>query len=171
MLGIHGGLIWFEKMISAKIAMKRIGFSGPDPSDDKETTCMNRVIGWSDDEDRIECECDPRHSQMIKEQLGPKEDRKGVSTPGVSLIPDPNSAPLNARERTVLRSVTMRTAYQAIDRPELLSASQEAARSMQNPILHDMNKLKRIGRFLVTAPRTVQYFPRQGVVKLMVQHT
>ena len=65
----------------------------------------------------------------------------------------------------------MRTAYQAIDRPELLFASKEAARSMQNPTLHDMNKLKRIGRFLVTTPRTVQYFPRQGVVRHLVQYT
>ena len=44
MLGIHDDLIWFEKMISAKIAMKKTGFLGPDPSDDKEVTCMNRLI-------------------------------------------------------------------------------------------------------------------------------
>ena len=104
------------------------------------------------------------------EQLGLQEDSKGVSTPGVSLDPDPNSAPLNATERTAFRSVTMRTAYQAIDRSKLLFASKKAARSMQNPILHDMNKLKRIGRFLATTPRTVQYFLRQGVVKRMVQY-
>ena len=171
MLGIHDDLIWFEKMISAKIAMKKTGFLGPDPSDDKEVTCMNRLIRWNVEEDRIEWGCGPRHSQITMEQLGLKEDSKGVGTPGVSLDPDPNSAPLNARERTVFRSVTMRTAYQAIDRPELLFASKEAARSMQNPTLHDLNKLKRIGRFLVTTPRTVQYFPRQGVVKHLVQYT
>ena len=65
----------------------------------------------------------------------------------------------------------MRTAYQAIDRPELLFASKEAARCMQNPTLHDMQKLKRIGRFLVSVPRVVQYFPRQGVVKQITQYT
>ena len=54
MLGIHDDLIWFEKMISTRIAMKRAGFLGPDPSDDKETTCMNRLIRWNDDEDRTE---------------------------------------------------------------------------------------------------------------------
>ena len=44
MLGIHDDLIWLEKMIGVKIAMKRAGFLGPDPSDDKEVTCMNRLI-------------------------------------------------------------------------------------------------------------------------------
>lgn len=132
---------------------------------------MNRLIRWNVEENRIEWECDPRHSQITMEQLGLKEDNKGVSTPGVSLDPDPNSAPLNARERTAFRRVTMRTAYQAIDRPELLFASKEAARSMQNPTLHDMNKLKRIRIFLITTPKTVQYFRRQGIFKLLTQYT
>ena len=74
MLGVHDELVWFEKMISAKIATKRTGFLGPDPSDDKETTCMNRLMRWRVEEDRIEWECDPRHSQITMEQLGLKED-------------------------------------------------------------------------------------------------
>ena len=81
MLGIHDDLIWFEKMIGVKIAMKKTGFLGPGPSDDKEVTCMNRLIRWNVEEDRIEWECDPRHSQITMEQLGLKEDSKGVGTP------------------------------------------------------------------------------------------
>ena len=99
MLGIQDDLIWFGKMVSIKIAMKRTGFLGADPRDDKEVTCMNRLIRWNIEEDRIEWECDLRHSQITMEQLNLKEDR--ASAPPECPWTLPHSAPLNARERTV----------------------------------------------------------------------
>jgi hypothetical protein len=170
LLGIHADLMWAETAIGNKIKMKRTGLLGPEPGDDKETTCMNRLLRWNVSEDRIEWECDPRHSQITIEHVGLKSDSKGVVTPGLSVHPDANSAPLSASERSVYRSVTMRTAYQSVDRPELLFAAKEAARSMQNPTKQDFEKVKRIARYLVLHPRVVQYFPRQGVVKSITQY-
>eukprot|EP00975_Prorocentrum_lima_P020459 4308384-Prorocentrum_lima.AAC.1 len=56
----------------------------------------------------------------------------------------------------------MRTAYQAQDRPELLFAAKEAARRMQAPTVKDLERIKRIARFMIEVPRVVQMFKRQG---------
>ena len=101
LFGIHADLMWAETAIGNKIKMKRIGLLGPEPGDDKETTCMNRLLRWNVSEDRIEWECDPRHSQITIEHVGLKSDSKGVVTPGLSVHPDANSAPLSASERSV----------------------------------------------------------------------
>ena len=97
------------------------------------------------------------------------DNSKGVVTPGVSVAPDAASPPLSPSERSMYRSITMRTAYQSVHRPELLFAA-KAARNMQNPTKQDFEKIKRIARYLVLHPRVVQCFPRQRVIKSITQY-
>eukprot|EP00959_Pyramimonas_sp_CCMP1952_P220977 4619824-Pyramimonas_sp.AAC.1 len=63
----------------------------------------------------------------------------------------------------------MRTACQAMDRPELLRPAKEAARALQNPTRSAMEKIKRIARHLASAPRVVQVFQRRPELSKLVQ--
>ena len=51
------------------------------------------------------------------------------------------------------RSVTARLNYLALDRPELLFAAKECSRAASAPTRGDLTRLKRVGRFLLHAPR------------------
>ena len=126
----------------ARVKMKRTCLLGPDPGDDQEVSCLSRILRWNLEHDRIEWEADPRHANITIEQmcLHP-ENSKGVVTPGVSVAPDAASPPPVPSERSMYRSVTMRMAYQSVDRPELFFAAKEAARSMQNPTRQDFEKI------------------------------
>ena len=116
MLGVHEDLMWAEKIVNARIKMKCTGLLGPDPGDDKEVSCLNRILRWGLDHDHIEWEADPRHASITIEQMGLNaENSKGVVTPGVSVAPDAASPLLSPSERSMYRSITMRTAYQSVD--------------------------------------------------------
>ena len=61
----------------------------------------------------VEWEADPHHASVTIEQMGfNAENSKGVVTPGASVAPDAASPPLSPSERSMYRSITMRTAYQ-----------------------------------------------------------
>ena len=49
----------------------------------------------------------------------------------------------------------MRINYLALDRPDIQYAGKELARGMSNPTVADVNRLKRLGRYLVGAQRVV----------------
>ena len=78
--------------------------------------------------------------------LGLSEQSKALSTPGVKQPKGANETVLNAEERELYRSNTMRLAYLALDRPDLQLSSKELARSMQQPIKWDLEQLKRAAR-------------------------
>ena len=65
----------------------------------------------------------------------------------------------------------MRINYLAMDRIDLLYAAKEAARSVAKPTVSAMEAIKRIGRYLLHAPRVVQKFEMQsrvGYLNMMV---
>ena len=168
--GTDQHLLWFEVEAKKHILLKRVAFFGPDPIDDKEMRVLNRILHWDVETDAIEWEGDPRHSDITISQMGLSQGSKGVSTPGVD-VRSTGGKPLDRQQTTLYRSVTMRTSYQALDRPELLFSSKEAARKMQVPDTESMEKLKRIARFLITVPRLVQVFARQGRQHRLDQHS
>ena len=53
--------------------------------DDKEATCLNRVIRWCDD--GLEYEADPRQAEKLVEQLE-FVGAKSCVTPGVKPLPE-----------------------------------------------------------------------------------
>ena len=59
----------------------------------------------------------------------------------------------------------MRAAYYSEDRPDLRFTCKELARYMQNPTVQDWERLKRLGRYLIHAPRLQQRMYRQSMPK------
>ena len=53
---------------------------GPEPTDDKEVSILNRVVRWCDD--CLLYEADPRHVEQLLRDAG-LEDCKPLTTPGV----------------------------------------------------------------------------------------
>ena len=68
------------------------------------------------------------------------------------------SAPLNAADAKLFRSVVARCNYLAQDRVDIQYACKECSRHMAKPCQGDWAALKRIGRYLKGAPRLVQHF-------------
>lgn len=66
-----------EAEMRERYKLKVIVRLGPDPNDDKETTILNRVVRWIDEE--IKYEADPRKDEKIISELG-FEDAKSVAT-------------------------------------------------------------------------------------------
>ena len=69
---------------------------------------------------------------------------------------------LAGEEATLYRAIVARLNYLAQDRPDLQYASKEVSRRMATPRRGDWAALKRIGRYLVGAPRAVQTFVWQN---------
>ena len=77
------------------------------------------------------------------------------------------SQTLSTRDATKYRAVAARLNYLSQDRPDLQYATKEASRIMSNPRESDWTSLKRIGRYLVGTPRTVQVIAWQhGVTRI-----
>ena len=45
-LGTESNLKWFENQLKQRLEIKMRGILGPDPSDLKQTTVLNRVVTW-----------------------------------------------------------------------------------------------------------------------------
>ena len=87
---VHGDDFTFEGEADALLGIpealrnfwliKVRGILGPDKTDDKEISILNRVVRWT--EDGILYEADPRHVEKLLRDLG-MENCKPLSTPGV----------------------------------------------------------------------------------------
>ena len=115
-------------------------------------------------EDGWEVEADPRHAELVIEQLGLGDD-KGVGTPGVS-GPDEDDndedTPLVGEDVTRFRGVIARCNYLGTDRPDCLFAIKEGCREMSSPTTGSLRRLKRIGRYLKKYPRLVWKYGMQS---------
>ena len=94
---------------------------------------LNRILrhttsGW-------EIEADPRHAELVIEQLGLEND-SGVATPGVSGNDEEDldtDFPLVGDDITKYRGVIARCNYLGTDRPDALLAIKEGCREMSKP--------------------------------------
>ena len=142
-------------ILGERYTAKLRGILGPDKRDLREISLLNRIVRWGTH--GIEYEADPRHHEIIIEQLG-LHSAKPVSTPGVKDTSEELSDPLNEADATLYRSMVARVNYLAQDRPDLSFASKELSRHMSAPAEKDWNNLKRLGRYLKECPRVVQVF-------------
>ena len=171
--GGRNDLRWFLSELQKTMIANVEGVLGPDPSqgDQLEVTCLNRIFRWvrgvGGTPDSIEIEADPRHVEIIVHQLNLIKG-KSVGTPGVKRAPCEDAKTLSPQEATRFRSLAMRAAYLAEDRPELKFATKELARDLQNPTTDSWDAVKRLGRYLVGRPRLVQRFPRQPPQSVVV---
>ena len=121
--------------------------------------------------EQIELEADPRHAEVAAVALGLDQARaKGVLVPFTRIGADERrcSPLLNERDVRLFRSTTMRLAYLAGDRPEIIYGVKELARQSKEPRAVDLAGLKKVTRFLLNVPRLVLIMRRQeGPLKVV----
>jgi hypothetical protein len=177
-LGDDDAIASFEALIASRYQYKRLAILGFEPKDDKSMTYLNRVVRVAveaNDRRVVYVEPDSRHALLIVKDLG-LEGSKGVDTPAEKKsseqqMADAESPQLYAEEALRYRSVTMRSAYLAQDRPDLSNTTKGLARHMQQPTTAAMGRLKRLGRYLINHPSVVRRFDEQKLpdkIKVLV---
>ncbi len=154
--------------------LKHRGTLGPnrEQGDIQEIAHLNRIVRWCVPSDgvrgeRIELEADPRHVEIMAQQLNLAQgNTRAVSTPGTKAAGPSSGDHLNAEDHELYRSLAMRGCYLAIDRPEIQFACKELARHTKAPCAEDLLALKRLTRFLIGAPRCIWSYVRQGRVTI-----
>ena len=116
------------------------------------------IDSWT--EHGIELEADPRHVELVLEQLG-LERAAPVTTPLVKSKGDEEEVPLTDQEAGYYRSVAMRIGYLSMDRPDMLRTVRELAKGLKAPTRFHWSLLKRAARYLKGVPRLVQLVPNQ----------
>eukprot|EP00973_Karenia_brevis_P035574 4905582-Karenia_brevis.AAC.1 len=101
---------------------------GPELDDKKQLKVLNRIITYT--QDGIEYEPDPRHAEIIVQELG-LHASNSVCSPGVANEPvkKDDEEKLQAAEATKYKSITARANYLAQDRPEIQFAVKECAKA------------------------------------------
>ena len=161
-LGTDSALDWLKAVLEEEYELKHGGRISPDAGDQHEARVLNRVVTW--DERGLRMEADQRHVEIALKCLG-LEGCREVSSPGVDVRPEEekdDEIELGAEDAKVYRSVTARTNYLSMDRPELQYSVKEACRSMAKPTMGGLRKLKRTLRFLKGSPRLIQWFEPCG---------
>ena len=159
----------FHEAIGKELLLKHVATLGPTAAlgDAQEARCLNRILRlvrppFSNGEERIEYEPDPRHVEVVLSNMGLTMSSRGLSSPGLREKAEADTVTkLSATDRTAFRSNVMRICYLAQDRIDIQYQSKELARNMQAPSLADYDALKRLCRYLVARPRVVQHFVRQ----------
>ena len=165
-------LEWLLKTMKARYEVTH-EILGPEANMVKEMRVLNRVIRWTDQ--GLTYEADQRHAELIVEAMGMK-NAKGVATPAVHEPADvkeqrERSPQLSSIDATMYRALAARLNYLALDRTDLQFTAKSIARYMASPRMYDWGALKRVARYLVTAPRVVQLFEWQEVPTHVTTHT
>ena len=167
--GDEGSMEWMEKELAKAYEIKTQRLSGASHHK-QEGKVLNRILrhtecGW-------EIEADPRHAELVIEQLGLDLD-KGIGTPGVSGADEDDTeddTPLVGEEVTRYRGIIARCNYLGADRPDALFAIKEGCREMSSPTTGSLRRLRRIGRYLCKYPRLVwKYAMQQEQFEIVVR--
>ena len=159
--GSSEAMAWMESELEKAYEIQTQKLS--DAQDCKtEGKVLNRIVrhtseGW-------EIEADPRHAELVIEQLGLEHD-KGVVTPGVSGGDEDDNdedTALIGEDVTRFRGVIARCNYLSTDRPDCLFAVKEGCREMSSPTTGSLRRLRRIGRYLKKHPRLVWKYAMQS---------
>ena len=159
---------WLIKAMEGRYEMKS-SILGPEEGCVKEVKILNRCIRWTSK--GLEYEADPRHAKAIIEALG-LQGANPLSIPG-AVNEEQEKDKDSSSESTKMgdkefRAIAARLNYLSMDRPDLQYISRCISRSMCAPTAKAIKMLKRVGRYLVGAPRMVQLFPwskkKEGIV-------
>lgn len=159
-LGCDDQLDLCTKIMQDRYEVKIRGRLGPDSKDDKTITILNKCLEWK--ADGIHYEADQRHVEILIRELEFKSV-KPVVTPGIKLpvLKEEDNPYLGPAEATRFRQLIARCNFVAQDRPDVQYAVKEVARGMANPRAQDMDKLIRLGKYLLGKPRYVMVFTKQ----------
>ena len=121
---------WLHEELSKKWKCVERGILGPPgtPNTIQDIRVLNRIITWK--ENGIWWEPDARHAELVIDLLGDGPRGAKVKTPlAKGSVEDLKNATvfLNDEEATRYRSVAMRAAYLAQDRPDLQVATRSLA--------------------------------------------
>ena len=147
-----------EKMIKAKFDVK---VQSLNPSQvGAEMIILNRRVLVTDD--GYLYEPDGKHTQKVLKELNLKEDNsKGSGITGAKTVAgdeDLRGRPLDDDKARWYRSMAATLNYMAMDRPDRGYAVKELCRSMSSPSELDLQKLKKVGRYLVQVGNVFSVF-------------
>ena len=165
--GTFENIKWLHGELSKTWKCIERGISGPPGTPDtiQDIRVLNRITTWK--EDGIWWQPDARHAELAIALLGDGPRGAKVTTPlakgAVENLKDAAEF-LNEEEATQYRSVAMRAAYLAQDRPDLQVATRFLSQGLQKPTTSHMLMLKRVARYsyLRYRPRMAQFFPHQS---------
>ena len=143
---------WYEVKVKARM--------GPEQKDCKEVSVLGRILRCT--EDGYEYEADPKHRELILEQLGMDNESKGLKVNGrVEEEKDEEVEGLQGPEATSFRAVAARLNYLAQDSPDVQFPAKEVCREMASPSASSWKKLKVLARFLLEREKVVWKFDWQ----------
>ena len=153
-------LEWLESQLKAsyEIQTQRIGRC---PGYEAEGKVLNRIVrcesaGWR-------LEADPRHAELIIEQLGLDKVRPAATQgiDGQDEIDNDDDVEILGSDATRFRGVAARCNYLAFDRPDIQYSTKEICIEMSKPTTGSLRRLRRLGQYLRGKPRLVWNFDFQ----------
>ena len=166
-MGLPEQLKWMEEQLASKCQIKT-QLLGPHDDNLKELNIFNRIIAWSPTNGII-YEADPRHVEIVVEQLGLKE-AKPVNTPGAQgegTIQEDSEQLLEGNEASGYRALAARCNYVSPDRLDISHRVKELARNMSSPTKGNWLQPQRSGRYLKRRPRLQQCFEWQTAPNIL----
>ena len=133
---------WMQQKLEEGYQVKT-QFLGPGEEFNQQLTILNRIVLWHEHKG-IAYEADPRHAELVIDQLNLKEATIAC-TPGIreeGRTKETHEEMLSEKESTRYRAVIARCNYLAPDRPDIAYAVKEFARAMAKPNEGDMQRLK-----------------------------
>ena len=159
--GTMSALQWLNARLMEKYQIKT-EFIGKGEGMVEEGKILNRVVRWTPQ--GYEAEADPRHCEIILEQLN-LVGCKSLSTPGSDQLEDFDPTAVEETlpddQVTMYRAISARCNYLALDRPDICYPTKEACREMSAPSARSWDRRVRIGKYLRGRPRLIWRFDLQ----------
>ena len=109
------------------------------------------------DESKGENQCEQGQAQT-KHEWDDMGERDGRNRPQMASDDATDSQALTGGDITKCRAPVARSSYSSQDRPDLKFASMQVCCALANPSVRDMERVKRIGRYLAGMPRAKCWF-------------
>ena len=158
------GHAYLDKALKERYEYRCDGHIGP--THGEQMVVLNRLICYDKATGKVTYEADPRHVEALVRELS-LETAKSAKTPAekkkqAEALKTLEMPPMNEAMQRSYRSITMRAAFLAQDRPDIAEATKSLARHMKAPNEAAWSDLKRLGRYLRGKPRLVyEYHPQR----------
>ena len=155
--GPHAELRWLEKGLAKILETKATYLT--------EVGDKMKVLGRDIvmTEDGIHYTADEKHIRRVLERLGLEGESNGRGTMGTTGVRDEDDQEpaddLSDTDKSEFRRLTMTLNYVAADRADIAFAVKELAQKMVTPTSRDLEKMKRLGRYLVSNRSKALVFP------------
>ena len=137
-------LDWLESELGKAYEIKTQR-TKPKGNEEVDAKVLNRVVRRNNQ--GYEIEADPRHAELIVEQVL-ETGARTLSTPGINPgNEDEEGQESEGENATKFRSLAARCNYLSLDRPDLQYAVKEICREMAKPTKGSWSKLQRIAQF------------------------